>query len=292
MSMDNLLLRRAGRQCMALVMVVGAGMAAWLDADKALAQGGQLAVAPTRVVFEGRSRSAQLSLVNKGANTATFRIKVVNLRMDENGNMQEVDKPDAGQQFAGKLFRYSPRQITLKPGASQAIRLLLRKPKGLADGEYRSHLLMQNVPDQSGLSLEQSTGGDGVAIRLVPVFGISIPVIIRHGKTDSSVQISDISVVPADEENKLPRLKFTIDRTGNSSAFGDLVATHVAGGKSTVVGQVHRLAVYTPNPKRTVMLPLRVPDGVSLSSGAIRVTYNQIEDAGGKLMGEAQINLR
>jgi len=287
----NILRGRAGRRIGAMALTFVAMTMVLLDAELSFAQGGQLAVAPTRVVFEGRSRSAQLSLVNKGAKTATFRIRVVNLRMDENGGMQEIDKPDPDQQFAGKLFRYSPRQVTLKPGASQAIRLLLRKPKGLADGEYRSHLMMQNVPDESGVSLEQSTGGDGVDIKLVPVFGISIPVIVRHGNTATQVSLSGMNVVAADEQNKLPRLKFTIGRQGNKSAFGDLIATHVAGGNRTVVGQIMRLAVYTPNMSRTVMLPLRVPDGAKLSGGTINLTFSETEEAGGKLMGEASLSV-
>jgi len=287
MSLRNTLPGKAGWRWTAVFLAFAAGLAAMLEADRAFAQGGQLAVAPTRVVFEGRNRSAMLSLVNKGSKTATFRIRVVNLRMDENGNVQEIDKPDAGQQFAGKLFRYSPRQVTLKPGAAQAIRLLLRKPKDLAEGEYRSHLMMQNVPDKTGISLEQKTGGEGVAIQLVPIFGITIPVIVRHGKTASNVSLSDVSMVAPDEQNKLPRLKFTIGRSGNRSAFGDLTATYVNGGTKTVVGQVMRLSVYTPNPKRTVMMPLRVPDGVKLSGGNIKVTFSETEENGGKLLSEA-----
>ena len=46
--------------------------------------------------------------------------------------------------------------MTLAPGETQAVRLLLRKPGNLADGEYRSHLLMQNVPKDAGVSIEQS----------------------------------------------------------------------------------------------------------------------------------------
>ena len=257
----------------------------------AFAQGGQLAVAPTRVVFEGRTRSAQLSLVNKGAKTATFRIRVVNLRMDDSGNMKEIDKADPGQQFAGKLFRYSPRQITLKPGASQAIRLLLRKPKDLAAGEYRSHLMMQNVPTQTGQSIEQTQGADGVQIRMVPVFGITIPVIVRHGKTAADVALSNLSIIAADKDNKTPRLRFTVGRNGNRSAFGDLTATLRSGGNEVVLGQIMRLAVYTPNASRTVMMPLRVPDGVNLSGGSVHVAYRHIKDNGGKLMGEAELKV-
>ena len=255
------------------------------------AQAGDLAVAPTRVVFDGRTRSAQLSLVNKGAETATYRVIVVNMQMDETGQMQRVDGPDGGKGSAAKLFRYSPRQVTLKPGETQAVRLLLRKPGDLAAGEYRSHLLMQNVPKDAGLSIEQEKSTEGVQIRMVPIFGITIPVIVRHGATSADVALADLKVEPAAGEIKVARLHFTINRKGTRSAFGDLTATLDAGGKKTVIGQVMRLAVYTPNETRKVSMALRLPEGTSLSGGNIHLTFNHTEDDGGKVMAAADLAL-
>lgn len=250
-----------------------------------MAQGaGDLVVSPTRVVLEGRTRSAQLGLVNKGSTTATYRITVVNMHMDENGAIKEVAKPVDGQQFADDLFRYSPRQVTLEPGASQAIRLLLRKPKDLADGEYRSHMMMRAVPDLSGQSVENT--GNSAAVRLIPVFGIAVPIIVRHGKVEYAMSLSDLSFVPPSEQEPLPKVRFKLNRTGNRSSYGDLTATLSAGGKDYVVSQIFRLAVYTPNDSRTVEMALRVPEGVKLSGNALKVEYKEIADEGGKLLAE------
>ncbi len=272
--------------------VVLAGLGFVMAAETpVLAQGGDLAVAPTRVVFEGRARSAQLSLVNRGSATATYRIRVVNMRMDETGQMQRIDKADPGQNFAGKLFRYSPRQVTLKPGETQAVRLLLRKPGNLAAGEYRSHLMMQNVPKDAGVSIEQDQSQQGVQIRMVPIFGISIPVIVRHGKTTADVKLTDLKVTPPAEGQKLPRLHFTINRGGSSSAFGDLSASLMDGDEQTVIGQIMRLAVYTPNASRKVSMVLRVPDGGSLSGRKLHLSFNRTEDDGGQAMAKAELTL-
>ena len=250
-----------------------------------MAQGaGDLVVSPTRVVLDGRTRSAQLGLVNKGPTTATYRITVVNMHMDENGAIKEVAKPVDGQQFADDLFRYSPRQVTLEPGASQAIRLLLRKPKDLADGEYRSHMMMRAVPDLSGQSVENT--GNSAAVRLIPVFGIAVPIIVRHGKVEYAMSLSDLSFVPPSEQEPLPKVRFKLNRTGNRSSYGDLTATLSAGGKDYVVSQIFRLAVYTPNDSRTVEMALRVPEGVKLSGNALKVEYKEIADEGGKLLAE------
>ena len=54
-----------------------------------------------------------------------------------------------GEHFADGMLSWSPRQITLQPGTAQVVRLMVRKPEGLAEGEYRSHLdFMDLVADQ------------------------------------------------------------------------------------------------------------------------------------------------
>jgi len=269
-----------------LGMMTAAVVAAFsFGSEPVQAQGaGDLVVSPTRVVLEGRTRSAQLGLVNKGSGTATYRISVVNMQMGEDGSMTEVATPADGQQFAGTLFRYSPRQVTLEPGASQAIRLLLRKPKDLPDGEYRSHMMLRAVPDAAGQSVEST--GTGAAVRLIPVFGIAVPIIIRHGKVDYQMSMSDIAFVPATEQESLPKVRFKLNRTGNRSSYGDLTATLNVGGKDVVLSQIFRLAVYTPNESRTVEMTLRVPDGVKLSGNTLKIAYKMISDEGGKLLTE------
>tara|TARA_R110000787_G_scaffold10415_4_gene35320 strand:- start:703 stop:1584 length:882 start_codon:yes stop_codon:yes gene_type:complete len=272
--------------------IAGAFFATLVNAlpQPASAQGaGDLVVAPTRVVLEGRTRSAQLGLVNKGSTSATYRISVINMRMGQDGGMVEIAQPDEGQAFADKLFRYSPRQITLAPGASQAIRILLRKPKDLAPGEYRSHLMMRAVPDVESQSVE--TPATGAAVRLIPVFGIAIPVIVRHGEPSFDVAVSELTYLPKSEDAPLPRVKFNLDRTGDRSAFGDLTASIQADGKDIVVARVMRLAVYTPNNSRTIEMPLRVPEGVSLNGKTLKITYRSTADEGEKLIAEGNLQL-
>lgn len=254
------------------------------------AQGaGDLVVAPTRVVLEGRDRSAALSLVNRGSGSATYRISIVNMAMDESGQIKEVVEPTPNQKFADKLFRYSPRRVVLAPGAAQTIRLLLRKPKGLEEGEYRSHIFIRAVPKNNvGTSLEQNQDS-GVRVQLIPIYGITIPVIIRHGKTKTDIKISDVKFMPADEKNKSPRLRFGLDRAGSASSYGDIRISFKpsTGGSEIVVGEITGLAVYTPNTRRMVELRLRVPDGINISKGTFKVTYNTPVRDGSKPMAES-----
>ena len=157
---------------------------AGLSPQSSRAQGaGDLVVTPTRVVFEDRTRNAQVTLSNRGAATATFRISLVDMEMTETGEMRQVE--GSPQSSAASLVRFAPRQIDIAPGAHQVVRLSLRKPADLADGEYRSHMFFRAVPPQSvGRSVADDTAlqDNELQIQLIPIYGITIPVIVRQGQ--------------------------------------------------------------------------------------------------------------
>ena len=263
-----------------------------LGAAAAYAQGGagDLLVAPTRVVLEGRQRTAEITLVNTGLTAATYRIGFVDLRMNERGGTAEIDAGSAqpGEQFAAGLIRYSPRQVTLEPGVAQTVRLQLRLPAALAAGEYRSHLLFRALPPVDEAPTSAETAGEfTIAIRAL--YGISIPVIVRHGETAATTTLSDLELVPAAAADAAPTLRLRIHRSGNRSVYGNLTATFVpAKGEPSVVGIANGLAVYTPNATRSAGITLRVPPGVVLRNGRLHLTYTN-QTKGNETIAEADL---
>ncbi|MEK9951769.1 MAG: molecular chaperone, partial [Curvibacter sp.] len=116
---------------------------------------------PTRIVLAKNPRAAPVELMNTGSEPETYRINLVNRRMGENGEFIAIETPGPGEQFADPLLRYSPRQVTIPPGGSQTVRILLRKPADLPAGEYRSHLQFDRVADAAGASSLESLGKPG-----------------------------------------------------------------------------------------------------------------------------------
>ena len=268
------------------------GVLGVLGAATASAQGGpgDLLVAPTRVVLEGRQRTAEITLVNTGATAATYRIAFVDLRMNEMGGTAEIDPASAqpGEQFAAALVRYSPRQVTLEPGVAQTVRLQLRLPAELAPGEYRSHLRFRAVPAAEDAAASAPATGE-FSVSLKAVYGISIPVIVRHGETAATATLSALELVPAGAADAPPTLRLQIHRSGNRSVYGNLTATFVpASGKPTVVGIANGVAVYTPNTMRAAGLTLRVPPGVVLRNGRLHLTYTE-QTKGNETIAQADL---
>lgn len=254
-----------------------------------------LIIAPTRIVFDKNQRAAQLDLINSGAETATYRISIVNRRMSETGEFSAIDSPAPGEQFAGELLRYSPRQVVLAPGAGQVVRLSLRKPADLPAGEYRSHLQFDRVAEASGVSNIDAQGvkpaAGEVGVQLKALIGVSIPLIVRHGETAASVALTGLELLKP-VAGQPATLALVLQRSGNRSVYGDLGAIFTPqGGAAQEVGKAGGVAVYTPNPLRRVKLALQPPPGLVLARGTLRVTFRERPDAGGKLLAEAAIEL-
>ena len=274
----------------ALLLACVLGVAA--TSSVALAQ--SLTVSPTRIVLEGRTRSAEVTLINRGTAPVTYRISFKNMRMLEDGSFEDIDVPGPGERFADKMIRYAPRRVVLEPGVTQAVRLLVRKPRDLAPGEYRSHLLFQAIPPpSSGEDIEALELEEGqIRVQIRTIFGISIPVIVRHGKVSASVALSDLSLRPAEMPGEPPLVAFRLNRSGDRSVYGDVAVTFKPnGGGETEVGLIRGLAVYTPNENRTVRVRLRPPDGVELKRGRLDVAYRARVEEGGTVLAEAQLRV-
>jgi hypothetical protein len=252
----------------------------------------ELMLHPTRIVFDKNTRATQIELINNGSKPASYRISLVNRRMSEAGQFEAAESEQDGERFADAMLRYSPRQVTLQPGTAQTVRVMLRKPADLAEGEYRSHLQFDKLPEVEGTaSIEnQGTSGTQIGVVLNALVGAAVPVIVRHGASSASVKLAGLTL--GKDEARRAQLALQFEREGNSSVYGDVSVTFTPkNGKPQSLAQVKGIAVYTPNRIRKTMLPLQVPDGVALAGGTLDVSYRDRPEAGGKLLAQASLNL-
>ena len=257
---------------------------------RAFAQG-NLLVTPRRVVFDGSRRVMELNLANTGQDTARYNISFIQYRMTTEGTFEEITEPDPGQFFADKHLRFFPRSVTLAPNEAQTVRMQVVGRENLAPGEYRSHVYFRAVPNEVALGEEDpNRDTTSVSVRLIPIFGITIPVIIRVGDSATEVYLSDLALEKGD--NEALYLKMSFNRSGNMSVYGDLNVTHVApNGTETRVGVVNGIAVYTPNTIRNFRIALDNQSGVDFSSGKLLITYTAQSDVRPETYATAQLEL-
>lgn len=259
-------------------------LAASLAANTPALAAGDLLVAPTRVVLEG-GRGTEVILNNVGNAPATYRISLELRRMTAEGRLEEVVTGSESDKEKATLamVSYAPRRVTLPPNQPQVIRVGARIGTELPDGEYRAHMLFRAVPDAQPAV---ATGPrEGVSIALTPIYGVTIPVIVRKGALRATAAISNIRLDRAEGQTALA---FDLSRSGERSVYGRVRVTKA--GIAKPVYEVRGIAVYAELAARTVSLTLP-PEVAAMMAGQVTVQYLEDNDTGG-LIAEAQGLLR
>jgi hypothetical protein len=145
-------------------------------------------------------------------------------------------------------------------------------------GEYRSHLYFRSEKDYTALGSKSKDTLKTVRVQLIPIYGISIPVLIRTGEVNMSTSLSDLKLEKSVDSTLT--LKVAINRTGNISVNGDLTVDYYpVKGKPAEIGKVIGVAVYTDNSKRLVSIKLNITPEMDLTNGVLKVHYTSAEDA-------------
>lgn len=242
---------------------------------------GDLLVAPTRVIIDNRG-TAEVVLSNIGDKEATYRVTAQLKRMTADGKLEPVEDKDANatEKAAEDMVRYFPRQVVLPPGQPQILRVTARPLADLPDGEYRIHLAFNGLPQVAPVG-EQSQG-DELKIQLIPVYSITIPIIIRKGNLEATAAISNPHIV---EEAGGPVFELDMARSGTASVFGEIRI--LKPGQSDPVFLARGIAVYPELSHRSLELPL-TPGQAQAMKGPIKVEYRELPENGGKLLASVE----
>jgi hypothetical protein len=266
------------------VWALGAILALGAAEVSATAQG-DLLVAPTRVVLDSR-RSAEIVLNNIGARPATYRITLEIKRMTPEGRLEtiEVEAYTPAERAVQDMVIFSPRRVTLPPNQPQIIRLTARLPEGLPDGEYRGHLLFRAVPDARPAvpdgNVQVNSGG--VAISLVPIYGVTIPVIVRRGELSVTASLSNPRI--GQEESGRPVFQLDIGRQGTRSVYGEVIVSIPGRAEPVIVAR--GVGVYTELSQRTLTLAITPEQAALLRGQSVTVRYVEDRDLGSAIIAE------
>ena len=179
---------------------------------------GDLLVAPTRIVLDGR-KGAEIILNNIGDEPATYRVSIEFRRMTEAGDLVDVTTPTDADQKAEDMIVYAPRKVTLAPNQPQAIRIAARPGQGIADGEYRVHMLFRAIPPATPVVQAQAEEARGVQFKLTPVYGVTIPVIVRLGNLQATAGIADVRL---EKKDGTVAVGLDLTRAGTRSTYGEV----------------------------------------------------------------------
>ena len=246
-----------------------------------------LLVSPTKVMIKDRVRSTQLILMNTSNKAVTYRLSWVQKTVSESGKYELLTEEQVKSfPIASSMIRFSPRQVKLKPGGRQVVKISVRRPKDLAVGEYRSHLKLAAVPD------EKETASSGqMSIKANILFSYVLPVVVRQGKASSKVSINEVSLLKATKEKTKASLKVSLVNKTPYSTTGNLIADLMgADGTEKIVARLHDFTFY-PDKNKTQANLIWFEDCTKGCSGTLRVAFEGIKEKLGTIFAEYEMEI-
>jgi ABC-type uncharacterized transport system YnjBCD substrate-binding protein len=146
------------------------------------------------------------------------------------------------------------------------------------------HLLFRAIPKAVAPTASEAVP-NGVQIQLIPIYGVTIPLIIRKGNLQATTAIAHPRMA---NENGQPVLEFDMSRTGSKSVYGNVFIRK--SGTSEPIWAAKGIAIYPEADKRLVTLPIS-PEAAAQMSGPVTISYNEPAELGGGQIAEVKANL-
>jgi fimbrial chaperone protein len=266
-----------------ILITVIALMSFWVEAN--------LVIHPIRVQFNSGDRSTEVTLLNDSKTTNTYRLELQDKKAKKGGGYIDLTADTInGFPTASSMIRFTPRQVTLKPGERQTIKLSLRRPARLAEGEYRSHLLFKALPPPASLARpDEQTAGLTMRLNLVTSF--VIPVVVQHGTANSKVSLAAASIHYDTTTPSKSNVLVEINRVGKFSTYGDLEAYWTPqGGKERLIAKAASFSAW-PELNNTSIALAWVGADFAPSNGKLRILYKGMRDFRGQTIFDTAIQI-
>lgn len=260
--------------------VLALALAALAFPQPTVAENTILFVTPSRVIIGSSEDIAVVNVSNQSTEERRYDITMIDQVMKDDGMTQ---KSDNFEYSAARMLRFVPKRFSLKPGERQTVRVMARRPAGLADGDYHSHMLFREIPvnvkTKEELEAERAAAQAGKStFEIRAIYGIGVPVIVQSGTITSDLHLGNVNYVPA-SEGVPAHLTLELNRTGNAEAGARLSAQFVpASGDPITIVKGLWVPVYREVDKVTKRIPL---DSMPADSrgGKITLQLTKHEDA-------------
>ena len=245
-----------------------------------------LLINPTRVDFNNDTRTADVTLINTSQTTNTYRVQWDEKKATETGYDELNEVTAAAFPVASRMIRYSPRQVTLKPGERQTVKLALRRPQGLANGEYRSHLLFKALAPAP----KTKTAGDAPNLQFNIILSFAIPVVVVQGALQYEVAIENASI-NYNPNKKEGSVEVSLSRSGSNSVIGNISAYWTPnGGKESLIAKAGDFNFWPEINRAKATLGWAGTD-FAKSDGKLRIVYEGTKGFRGKTFSEKTISI-
>jgi hypothetical protein len=175
-------------------------------------------VSPTKIFIDSGRNAASVSIANIENEPMVYTFEWERRARTPDGKSTHLlqDGESYGKyRPADPYLIYSPRRVVIEPGETQRVRIFARRPKGMPDGEYRSHLKISSESVKPAEKTKAGLGGIGGVMSIHPA--MSIPVMLRTGKTEIDIEVVKSQIV---KEGAVDVLHLDIVNKSTRSIYG------------------------------------------------------------------------
>lgn len=251
-----------------------------------------LLVTPTRLTFEARERTEQVTLINTGTETRTYKLEWLEQKQTE-GLGYSIMTGDGVEQFniASPYIRFSPRRVRLAPGESQMVKLLLRRKADMNSPEYRSHLKFTALPPAADNESTDSSDSSGMSIKFNVLTSYTIPVVISNSNADLDLTVSQIKFSKTNDKNYTGNLEFTVEKQVARGVYGDMTLFFKAVGTDTYLPVGYLNGVNMFHESKKISSTIAWSEKIDIQNGELKLVYKGVKEFKGKFEVEAKISI-
>ncbi len=205
-----------------------------------------ISVESNRLILSDKNKTALMTIKNSSNSEKSYKIELVHYYMHGKlGTLKKIsiDENIKNVNWADDFIEISPKFLTIPAGKEAEVKISVKNNAKIEENiEYRSHILVQTVPDDKK---QTNFSADAVVGMINPVF-------IRYGSFNADVDIKNITLTNIDAGKY--KLKFNITREGNKSIYGKIKISCLTGKEKVIIKEIYGLAVYKELTNKEVSL--------------------------------------
>lgn len=204
---------------------------------------------PTQLFISEDERDQSVRIINNGDATGVFEVSWVDYVMKPDGGFEEWSGEQPAEWSLQEKVRYSPRRVTLAPGESQNVKIMIRRKAPPPATEYYSHLKVIIATANLDEEVEEDLTPNATSVEVKTRSGISVPVIWRNPSVAPKATMPE-----AHMDWQAKKLTLRLERQSGVSTRGYI---HVLknSAKNSIVEPVHAV-IYPSVDYRLVSIPM------------------------------------
>ncbi|MBI9113311.1 hypothetical protein [Maridesulfovibrio ferrireducens] len=258
-------------------------------ASSAFAVGG-IMIEPMRVELKNNQRYAVVTVFNQSIKEpVTYNISTLPMRMKEDGSLYIPKKMTKRELLAQSMVKFSPRTAIIDPGGKQVVRIVIRKPPNLPEGEYYTYMRVgpvtnpnKKAENHSPSDLNIDKGGVIIDLKV----GMRIPVMIYQGTPKVVTTIDDLKIIKGQDEDSL---QLKLKCKGNRSSYVGVSIYTMVNGEKKIIASKPRIVTYLPQTTRIVVLPKL---DKSFQRGSVTVELTNYNDRDKKIIDSKKFMIK